>query len=589
MEAIRTPVENTPPLPKDVRDNLVVGWGALQTMLAEQITQAAARKGPARIAMEGSFGIEWTEIAERLRADFRKRGLKVELFDVERCRKSEQDLKGLLSRSLPAREPVFGRICDEELIALFDGSKLREMARRIASSRVPVVCVGAGSSLLPVRSRFHRLFFFDVTREEALKRNKQWSARASKTQSISPRRVYYVDLPLSERHRKKVMRRVDYYVDFNVVGMPKVLPRESLTALVDALVQTPVRVKPLYEPGVWGGQWLKRNRGLPKSMINCAYGFEIIAPEQSVKVACAGTTVELPFNLLMELASREIMGTSASRRFGDLMPIRFAYDDTWDGGFLSVQAHPTTRYMRSTFNEKWHQAEMYYIFESKPHSVVHLGLREGVGRDEFYRVARESERTRTPFDHREYVNVVPARKGEILLIPPGTIHGAGADNLVLEISSTPYRYTFKIYDYCRPDLDGRFRPIHIEHAFNVIKFFRKERWVAENLNPSPRLLRSAKSNGTVWKEYVIADRREFFHVVHRIEFTRSYEDGTRGKFHMINLVEGTSVVVRPKNNPDAGRRMALSETLLIPQSVGDYEVINEGPVPSKVVKGFLRV
>ena len=187
------------------------------------------------------------------------------------------------------------------------------------------------------------------------------------------------------------------------------------------------------------------------------------------------------------------MGRTARGRFGDFFPIRFAYDDTWEGGNLSIQVHPTPHYARNRFNEPAGQGEMYYVFECKPGAINHLGLKEGVRRRDFLRAAKKSETHADPIDHTRYANALPAVKGQIYLIPPGTLHGAGAGELVLEISSTPYRYTFKIYDYCRPDLDGSYRPIHITHAFKVLKFFRKERWVARNLKPEPKLHASGES------------------------------------------------------------------------------------------------
>jgi mannose-6-phosphate isomerase class I len=430
--------------------------------------------------------------------------------------------------------------------------------------------------------------FIDLTREEALKRNSLWVSKKSKTQSISPRRIYYVDFPLHESHRKKTFSRIDYYIDGNDLQNPKMLSRDCFCTLVECLLKNPVRCKPLYEPGVWGGQWLKRHRNLPGSMDNCAYGFELLGPEQSVLVECGTATLDIPFNLLMETHGRIIMGKKAQRRFGDFFPIRFAYDDTWEGGNLSLQAHPTAHYARTRFNEPEGQAEMYYIFACMPGTINHLGLKEGVRRRDFIQAVKESESSRTQIEYARYVNIIPAMKGEILLIPPGTLHGAGANELVLEISSTPYRYTFKIYDYCRPDIDGSYRPIHIKHAFKVLKFFRKQRWVARNLKPEPKLFAIGKSGGACWDEYTIADRREFSYIVRRIEFESRYEDDTNGGFHILNLVEGESVTVRAKSGGLVDMKMAFSETVLVPSAVGPYEVQNDTGVPCKVVKSLLR-
>jgi mannose-6-phosphate isomerase class I len=362
------------------------------------------------------------------------------------------------------------------------------------------------------------------------------------------------------------------------------MSRRSLQAIVDGLLRMPFRVKPLYEPGVWGGQWLVRRRSVPGPIANCAYGLEIIAPEQSILVSAGRTTVEIPFNLLMETVAEPLMGSGTHARFGSFFPVRVSYDDTWEGGNLSIQVHPHTRYMRTRFGEPLHQAEMYYIFEARPGSIVHLGLREGIDPREFRRLAKESSRRGTRFDYRRFVNTVPAVKGDILLIPPGTVHGAGADELVLEISSTPYRYTFKIYDYRRPDLDGSFRPLSTTHAFNVVRWERTEPWVQRHLVPEPRLLRAGRG----WKEHVIADSPSFHHVVHRIELDDAYSDDTRGTFHLLTLVEGGEVTIVPKSRPDAARRLALSETALVPAAVGAYRVVAAGGVKCRVVKSFPR-
>jgi mannose-6-phosphate isomerase len=170
------------------------------------------------------------------------------------------------------------------------------------------------------------------------------------------------------------------------------------------------------------------------------------------------------------------------------------------------------------------------------------------------------------------------------MIPPGTVHGSGEGMVVLEISATTYRYTFKIYDYLRPDLNGVMRPIHIDHAFNVIKPFRRTQWIYKNAIQEPKLIRSGKG----WAEYSIGDRREFFHVVYRLEFEDRIEDDTCGKFHVITLVEGDSVEIRSLEDENKRVRMNYSETILIPACFGKYQMINQGQGICKVVKARLR-
>ena len=67
------------------------------------------------------------------------------------------------------------------------------------------------------------------------------------------------------------------------------------------------------------------------------------------------------------------------------------------------------------------------------------------------------------------------------LIPAGTIHCSGANSMVLEISATPYIFTFKLWDWGRMGLDGKPRPINIEHGQAVMNWSRTKDWVKNEL------------------------------------------------------------------------------------------------------------
>ena len=72
----------------------------------------------------------------------------------------------------------------------------------------------------------------------------------------------------------------------------------------------------------------------------------------------------------------------------------------------------------------------------------------------------------------KYINFFPAKKHDHFLIPAGTIHCSSANCVVLEVSATPYIFTFKLWDWDRVGLDGKPRPIHVEDGKKVIDYQR---------------------------------------------------------------------------------------------------------------------
>src|SRR5437868_14293878 len=120
-----------------------------------------------------------------------------------------------------------------------------------------------------------------------------------------------------------------------------------------------------------------------------------------------------------------------------------------------------------------------------------------------------------PFSAERYVNRWPAKKHDHFLIPAGTVHCSGANSMVLEISATPYIFTFKMWDWGRLGLDGKPRPIHLEHGFANIQWDRTPAWTQNNL--INQIMPVAEGDG--WREertglharQFIETRRHWFH------------------------------------------------------------------------------
>jgi mannose-6-phosphate isomerase class I len=387
------------------------------------------------------------------------------------------------------------------------------------------------------------------------------------------RRMRYVDWPLQDRHKQEVLPSVDRYLDLTNDEDPRSLRGEALRTTLAALARRPFRTRPTFLPGPWGGQWLRGRLGIETDAPNLAWSYELISPEAGILLG----ELEVGFELLMAQESETVLGQKAAARFGRAFPIRFDYLDTMAGGHLSIQCHPREEYARTVFGLDFTQLESYYVMETTPGAKIFLGLRDDADVAAFERDARAALDGRA-FNPERHVQAHDAERHRLYLIPAGTVHASGAGNVVLEISATPYLYTLRFYDWLRTNLDGRLRPVHVDHAFANLDPARRGNSVPRDLIQEPRTVRS----GDGWTELDLGGLPELFYAVHRLDFVGAVSDETCGRFHLLNLVEGEEIAIETA----AGdvHPLAYAETIVVPAAVGAYRLVGAG----KVVKAFVR-
>jgi mannose-6-phosphate isomerase class I len=275
-----------------------------------------------------------------------------------------------------------------------------------------------------------------------------------------------------------------------------------------------------------------------------------------------------------------VLGIDAGT-YNDFFPIRFDYLDTMDGENLSLQCHPAKEYMNENFGEMITQDETYYITDAKPGARVFLGFQDDIDPDEFHRALRECEETGTKLSVEKYVQSFPSSKHQLYLIPAGTVHCSGRDNLVLEISNTPYIYTFKMYDWQRLGLDGKPRPINIGRAMENLNFDRKGKRVSEELISKPVMV-SSSEEGDILE---LPTHPTHIYRVQRLEIKQSMGLITNNQVHILNLVEGEKVEITA-----GSRKLVLhfAETCIIPAAAGSYRIENLGSETAKIVKAWLK-
>jgi mannose-6-phosphate isomerase class I len=153
-------------------------------------------------------------------------------------------------------------------------------------------------------------------------------------------------------------------------------------------------------------------------------------------------------------------------------------------------------------------------------------------------------------------------------------------NVVLEVSATPYLYSLRFYDWLRRDDAGRQRAVHVQHAFRNLDPARAGSAVGQHLVQSPR----TQTSGPGWREELIGHLPEMFFEVRRLVLASgaSAEQDTGGRFHILTLVDGGQGLLRTA----AGHEHVLNyaETIVVPASVGPYEIRRLDGTPLRLVK-----
>ena len=493
-------------------------------------------------------------------------------------------------------DPVFGRVCDRDLTLFFDAGRWQTLVETVQAAlrsddrdSSPIFITGPGALLSPLRLYSDLALCAAVPRETIFVASEAGIGRNlgdDQDRGKWPRykRSFYIDWPIQDRHFFATLPACDFLIDMHDTARPAFVDLRLFLEGLAYAAERPFRVRSLFMPGVWGGHRLQHLiPGLPPEWPNCAWGFEVVAPENSMTLTFGDVALRVPFNLFMHFQARRILGHENHRRFGDFFPIRFDFLDTMEGTNLSLQVHPPDAYINAHFGEPFAQHEMYYILEARPGAKVYLGLQEATNREAFLDDVARAQSQHVPFEISKHVNAWDAAQGDLFVIPAGTVHCSGANNLVLEISATPYIYTFKVYDYLRPDLDGKPRPISYERAFEVIDFDRKTDWVRQNLLARPRCL----AEGEGWRRFLLTDSDLEFHHVERIEMTASYTDTTGSDgVHVLCVVEGQGArVVREADG--AAIELSYAEIVIIPGACGSYRLEPLGDAEVKVVKSYV--
>ena len=536
-----------------------------------------ARHTPASgvLAIDGPMVLDWMALIAGIR------GLPRQLTGLD-MRAAMVPWEQVLKRTSSALElvddPDFATISATSVADLFDTLPTSDPA-----SGTLTVVFGPGAALV----QHDVLWYADLPKRFAEAETVAGTAR-NLGQPVGGkatiRRLFYIDWPMLDRHREAIGGDIDRWIDLQNPAEPSFIAGDDLRASLRWLSTRPFRTRPTFNSTPWGGHWAQERLGMNTDAPNTALGYELIAPESGILLGDSDQgVVEIPFQLLVAQHARALLGALTHQVFGTSFPVRFDYLDTFGGDSLSVHCHPQADYMRDVFGWPYTQDETYYVMVGSPDNLVYLGLRENVDVRAFESQARAAAEHGQAFDIFQFVQSHPADEHQLFLIPAGTPHGSGKDNVVLEISATPYLYSLRFYDWLRRSGSQQPRPVHVDHAFRNLDLSRCGAAVVDDLIQQPRMI----SSGPGWREEIIGDLPDMFFQVRRLELTpsSSIEQHTGGRFHILNVVAGHSVQIKSHT---AAHPLHFAETIVIPASVGSYRLTSTSDETVRIVKAFVR-
>ena len=493
-----------------------------------------------------------------------------------------------LTRADVTDDPVFGRMSRLTLDDFVDAGARARLRDQVRDTRGRVLVHGVGASTLATEGL---LVYADMPRWEATLRQRSEAAcnlgvdNGGDAPSLRYKRAFFVDWRVADAHKRTLWDRIDCFLDTVDEARPKLVGGAQLLGALQAAARRPFRVVPYFDPAPWGGRWMQDVIDVRRDEPNLGWCFDCVPEENSLLLAYGDERVEIP---ALDLVFREpaaLLGEAVHGRFGAEFPIRTDFLDCMDGGNLSIQVHPLTDYIQREFGMHYTQDESYYILDATPDATVHLGLVEGVDRADMARELRHSQRE-GGFPYERFVNRFRARRHDHFLIPAGTVHGSGRNTMVLEISSTPYIFTFKLYDWDRPGLDGLPRPLNVERGLANVQWERDTAFARDHL--VNRVVPVSEGEG--WREESTGLHPAQFIETRRHWFNAPVTHQRSGSVDVVNLVEGDAALVESPERAFEPFEVHYAETFIVPDAAGPYTVRPRGDSAGDMatIKAYVR-
>jgi hypothetical protein len=592
----RRNAENRIEIRPEWRDSIVMGPEQVVEALVQAFKAAKPAGRSLRVAFDGWYGIDWKAILEALERALKAQKCSVATHAIGPICVSSDEIAAYRRRFTQGSDPGFGVVNDQGCLSdIVSPERLQTLKLQLERSRQTdvVIVFGTGAALPELDESYDLRFYFDKTRQPVLKQ--LWEKSLVPFGCSEPAKDYawkdynYCDYHLLDRQKSHALARMDCWVEGISFETLKLVPRAAYDGIIQTLVKYPIKEVAIYHPGPWGAYRYKDRPeidvpGLPNNAWNL-----LIGPELSVLIDVGREALlNLPkINLLQY--GEAFLGKHLTETYPRLFPIEVWLDDGYfpkpeqtERTSMPIHNHPGTDYVQRNFKEPLGRYETYYIAEAYEGANTWLGFKDDADLQEWERLCRESNNEKEIQNWKDFIQRWDSNVGDLYLIPPGTTHGSGGNQLVLEMDTCPSiaatEYSFFMYDFARHTWDDTKKSMtakpcrmHPDHGFAIDKTVRAS-WARDNLRARPKVVKWTKEYA--FDRYSSDPRMPF--EIERFHFSERAENDTEGKFlHAVTLTVGTKVILRSRKDPKLSTTIHRFQCALVPAAFGPYEFVND--------------
>ena len=579
------------------RDSAIFGWDKVAEKLASLLDSTKKN-----LALDGWYGIDYAKIAKAIAA--KVKGAKVELVSATTLYKSREEI---IAYNAPyvTDDPGFGKVNQTGVIEdIMNPDAVATLKKTLASDAV-VIVYGEGACIKELSDLYSVKCYVDNTHQKV-----QWDMWTGKlagfgctkpTKGYNWKEYHYSDYYMLKRQKDYMYTAMDFYVENYFENDLVLVPRAAYDEIMSTLVKYPIHEVKIFSPGPWGAYRYEQMDYGVEGLANNAWN-KIAGPELRILIDFGGErSISMPMLNAMQYG-KELVGELIDKQYPGLFPLDIWLDDGWHPApqpaeriSMPMHIHPSSKYVADNFNEPLGRYETYYIAEAYEGANTWMGFHDDADIEEWERLCEESQNIKPIENWKDFIANWPSKEGDLYLIPPGTMHGHGGNQMVLEMdtcgNAAGGEYSFFGYDFMRPTWDdvkgtmtGKPMKMHLDRYFSIDKCCCAS-YVRDHLKPKAKMVS--------WNKEYSMDRfatlPQMPFEIERLHFAKRAEHSTQGKYLLAaTLTIGTSVTIRSKADPSKQTVIDRLQCALIPAGFGDFEIVSNGGTANTVVMWRLK-